>query len=162
MTGPWNVSFPPNLGAPENVQLTELESWTENANEGVKYFSGTAAYNKTVVALQSWFRPGVKIVLNLGMVKDIAEVSVNGKALGTLWKEPYQVDVTNTLKSGANQLEIKVTNQWTNRLAGDYSAPPDKKVLTPSGPMMRGFGRPQQPAESGLLGPVTLVSKETR
>ncbi|MGD2095802.1 MAG: hypothetical protein PVH77_12415, partial [Phycisphaerales bacterium] len=99
---------------------------------------------------------------NLGIVKDIAEVSVNGKVLGTLWKEPYQVDITNALKSGVNQLQIKVTNQWTNRLTGDRLAPPDKKVLTPRRSMMRGFGRPQPPVESGLLGPVTLVSEETR
>jgi hypothetical protein len=162
VTGPWDVSFPPNLGAPEKIQLNKLESWTENANEGVKYFSGTATYNKTVSAPQSWFRPGGKITLNLGMVKDIAEVSVNGKALGTLWKEPYRVDITSALKSGENQLQIKVTNQWTNRLIGDRSAPPDKKVLTPSSSMMRGFGGPRQLLESGLIGPVTLVSEETR
>ncbi|MBN1805255.1 MAG: hypothetical protein JW837_08400 [Sedimentisphaerales bacterium] len=160
ITGPWDVSFPANLGAPEKIQLTKLESWTENANQGVKYFSGTATYSKTVSAPQSRFRPGAKIMLNLGVVKDIAEVRVNGKTLGTLWKEPYQVDVTGTLKSGTNQLEIKVTNEWTNRLTGDRSAPADKKVLTAGHPMMLGFGRPPPLVESGLIGPVTLVSVE--
>ena len=161
LAGPWNVSFPPNLGAPANIQLSELECWTENTNQGVKYFSGTATYNKTVSAPQSWFRPEVKIMLDLGIVKDIAQVSVNGKALGTLWKQPYRVDVTGILKSGENKLEIKVTNEWTNRLIGDRSAPPDKKVLTAGHPMMLGFGRPQLLVESGLIGPVKLVSVET-
>ena len=96
-------------------------------------------------------------MLNLGTVGDLAEVSVNGKALGILWKSPYQVDVTGALKPGANQLEIKVTNEWTNRLIGDRSAPPEKRVLagSPAGGI---FGAPQTLGESGLLGPVTFVS----
>jgi hypothetical protein len=160
VAGPWDINFPPKLGAPEKIQLNKLESWTENSNQGLKYFSGTATYNKTVLAPQSWFRPGEKIMLNLGIVKDVAEVWVNGKALGTLWKEPYQVDVTDTLKSGTNQLEIKVTNEWTNRLIGDRSASAEKKVLTAGHPMMLGFGRPPPLVESGLIGPVMLVSVE--
>ena len=162
VAGPWDVSFPPNLGAPEKIQLNKLESWTENINQGVKYFSGTATYKKMVLVQQSWFRPGAKIMLSLGIVKDIAEISINGKALGTLWKEPYQVDVTGILKSGTNQLKIKVTNEWTNRLVGDRSAPADKKVLTAGHPMMLGFSGPRPVAESGLIGPVTLVSVENR
>jgi hypothetical protein len=161
LTGPWDISFSPNLGAPANIQLTELQSWTENENQGVKYFSGTATYDKTVLAPQSWFRPGATVMLNLGIVKDIAEVSVNGKALGILWKEPYQVDVTGVLKTGANQLEIKVINEWTNRLIGDRSAPPEKKVLAAGHPMMLGFGTPKPLVQSGLIGPVILVSVET-
>ena len=162
VSGPWDLSFPPNLGAPAKTQLAKLESWTANADEGVKYFSGTATYTKTVQAPRNWFRPGAKVVLDLGTVKDIAEVSVNGRALGTLWKAPYQVDVTGVLKPGANQLEIKVTNEWTNRQIGDRSAPPDKKVLAASGSMMGGFGGPPSLAESGLIGPVTMISVVTR
>ena len=160
--GPWDVSFPPNLGAPAKIQLAKLESWTANADEGVKYFSGTATYTKIVRAPRSWFHPGAKVLLHLGMVKDLAEVSINGNALGTLWKAPYQLDVTSALRPGANQLEIKVTNEWTNRQIGDRSAPPDKKVLAASGPMMGGFGGPPTLAESGLIGPVTIVSVVTR
>ena len=156
--GPWTVSFPSNLGAPAKITLAKLESWTANADEGVKYFSGTATYTKTVQVDRRWFRgvrPGERILLNLGTVNDLAEVSVNGKALGILWKSPYQVDVTGALKPGANQLEIKVTNEWTNRLIGDRSAPPDKKVLAVGVP---GFGPPPTLKDSGLLGPVTFVS----
>jgi hypothetical protein len=157
--GPWTVNFPSNLGAPPKITLAKLETWTANTDEGVKYFSGTATYTKTVKADRRWFRQESRsrerILLNLGSVNDLAEVSVNGQALGILWKSPYQVDVTGALKPGENKLEIKVTNQWTNRLIGDRSASADKKVLAPGVP---GFGPPPTLKDSGLLGPVTFVS----
>jgi len=160
--GPWDVTFQPNLGAPERIQLATLESWSANADQGVKYFSGTATYTKTVRAPQGWFQPGTELLLDLGDVGDVAEVSVNGKPLASLWKPPYQVDVTSSLKRGENRLEVKVTNQWTNRQIGDRLAPPDKRVLaTPAGGRggMGGFGGGDQtPPPSGLLGPVTVVS----
>ncbi len=163
LSGPWEVTFPPDLGAPEKIELAGLQSWTANADEGVKYFSGTATYTKTVQTPSSWFPAGAKVTLDLGAVRDLAEVSVNGQALGTLWKEPYHVDVTGVLKPGANRLEIKVTNQWTNRLAGDRSAPPDRKVLSGGGGGFGGFGRRSQILpESGLLGPVTIISQTSR
>jgi hypothetical protein len=156
--GPWDISFSPNLGAPEKIQLTELQSWTENTDDGVKYFSGTATYTKTILAPQSWFENQAKLLLDLGMVRDIAELSVNGRILGTLWKPPYRMDVTGTLKSGENKIQIKVANQWTNRLIGDRSAPADKKVL-PVGGGMFFFGRMPPLSDSGLIGPVTVISE---
>jgi hypothetical protein len=94
-------------------------------------------------------------LFDLGAVKDLAEVSVNGQAVGTRWKSPYQIDVTDALKPGSNQLEIKVTNQWTNRLIGDRLATADKRVLAVAVP---GFGPPPTLKDSGLLGPVSIVS----
>ena len=104
-------------------------------------------------ALGAWFRPGAQIMLNLGMVNDLAEVSINGRSMGILWKQPYEVDLTSVLKPGANQLEIKVTNEWTNRIIGDRAAPADKKVLST---LPQSFGPPPPLAPSGLLGPVTV------
>lgn len=155
--GPWTVSFPPSLGAPPKITLTKLESWSANADEGVKYFSGTATYTKTVQIARNWFRPGQRILLSLGAVNDLAEVSVNGQTLGILWKWPYQLDVTGALKPGANQLEIKVTNEWTNRLIGDRSVARGERVLIATLPPP-GVGAPPLLNESGLLGPVTFVS----
>ncbi|MBZ5584498.1 MAG: hypothetical protein LAQ30_20255, partial [Acidobacteriia bacterium] len=103
-------------------------------------------------------RPGRKLVLDLGGVKDIAEVAVNGKPLATLWKPPYQVDAAAAWKPGPNRLEIKVTNEWTNRQIGDRLLPAEKRVLAPAGGMMMGGrGGPQPPPESGLLGPVRVL-----
>jgi len=152
--GPWSISFPSNLGAPLKITLQRLESWSANADDGVKYFSGTATYTKTVNVDRRWLQSGEKILLNLGTVNDLAEVVLNGRSLEVLWKAPYEVDVTSALKVGQNQLEIKVTNEWTNRLIGDRLAPA-KRVLAEGPPP---FGPPPALTTSGLLGPVTFVS----
>lgn len=157
--GPWDVAFQPNLGAPATIQLANLESWTANEDAGVRYFSGTATYTKTMQAARNWFRPNARLILDLGAVDDIAEVSINGRQLATVWKPPYKIDVTNSIEPGENRLEIRVTNQWTNRQIGDRLAPPDKKVLPAAalgfGPI---GGGNQTPPPSGLLGPVTMNS----
>ncbi len=157
--GAWTVSFPEKLGAPASVQLASLESLTANADAGVKYFSGTATYTRTLNAPAAWFQPGAATLLDLGRVGDIAEVTINGRALGQLWKAPYRLDVSSVLKPGDNQIEIKVTNEWTNRIAGDRAAPADKKILAEL-PQARGFGGPPPPLpESGLIGPITILTK---
>ncbi|MCF7864629.1 MAG: hypothetical protein K9L89_07560, partial [Kiritimatiellales bacterium] len=121
IAGPWTVSFPPGKQAPASVILPKLVSWTESGDDGVKYFSGTATYRTEF----DWKPETGKTVLNLGTVKNVAEVSLNRKSLGTLWKPPYQMDVTAALKPGKNDLEIKVTNLWPNRLIGDAKLHPD-------------------------------------
>jgi len=167
LAGPWTLNFPANLGAPSSVQLQKLASWTESSDAGVKYFSGTAAYVKTVQAPAAWFRPGQHIWIDLGKVRDIAEVKVNGKSSGLTWAPPYRLDVTAALTPGANKLEIAVTNEWTNRQIGDRLGPADKHILsTPAAPARPGGGGgfgpgPQTPPESGLLGDVTFVAKRS-
>ena len=94
------------------------------------------------------------MILDLGSVREIAEVSVNGKPVGgILWKAPFDADVTEALKPGANRLEIKVTNLWPNRMIGDLQPSATKKYT------FTDF-KPYKPAspllESGLLGPVKL------
>ena len=162
IAGRWILKFPPNLGAPAQIMLDKLESWNANSDDGVKYFSGTATYTTTVQVESRWIRQDDKVFLNLGGVNDLAEVTINGRPLGILWKSPYQVDVTNAIRPGANQLEIKVTNEWTNRLIGDRSAPPEKRVLSTTLPAAGGPGAPQILSDSGLLGPVRLVSISTK
>lgn len=150
----WNVSFPPNLGAPEKIALDKLISLSEHAEDGVKYFGGTATYSKEFTLGKEWFgKTNSKFLLNLGIVKDIAEISVNGKSLGTLWKLPYQLDITSALKQGGNKIEVKVTNQWTNRITGDILHP-DKKIL--SGVGLRFGAGGNQLIDSGLIGPVVI------
>jgi hypothetical protein len=86
--------------------------------------------------------------------------------VATLWKPPYRVDVTRRVTFGENRLEIKVTNQWTNRIAGDRVVATEKRVLGAGGAPGRGgpggFGGQQALGESGLLGPVTIVSETSR
>lgn len=126
LAGPWQVSFPPDRGAPESIELEELVSWPDSSEPGVKYFSGTATYRRTF-DVGSWYSDVSTrhLLLDLGRVEVIAEVRVNGEDLGVLWKEPYRLDITRALKPGENELEILVTNLWPNRLIGDEQEPPD-------------------------------------
>jgi hypothetical protein len=160
--GPWKVTFPPNWGAPASVEMPELISWTASSNLGIKYFSGTATYSRELRAPAAWFHPGQHVVLVLDQVRDLAQVSVNGRPVGLVWAPPYRVDVTSALKPGLNRIEIEVTNEWTNRIVGDRLGPPEERVLPDAGPAPRGggaFSGPREPAESGLLGSVKLVGK---
>lgn len=132
LTGDWQVSFPPNLGAPERITLPKLIPLNTHDQDGVKYFSGTATYAKTLNVPATAKSSNKRLFLDLGQVGVIANVMINGKDLGTLWKQPYRLDVTNAVKAGANTLQISVTNLWPNRLIGDEHLPdPDK--FTPGG-----------------------------
>ncbi|MDR1674911.1 MAG: hypothetical protein LBR86_00335 [Tannerella sp.] len=122
--GPWRLSFPPDWGAPAHVRLDKLISWTEHPDTGVKYFSGTAAYDKTF----RWeARPdtGFRVILDLGRLSHFAEVTLNGKTFPTLWKPPYCLDITEAVRTGENTLLVKITNLWPNRLIGDEQLPDD-------------------------------------
>jgi hypothetical protein len=152
ISGPWEISFPSGLGAPGKITLDTLKSWTLNAEEGIKYFSGTATYTKSFEASRSFLDKGVKFILDLGKVGDMAEVTINGSQTGLLWKTPFQADITGLIRKGTNRIEIKITNEWTNRLAGDMKSAPGKKIL--NSPL---FVRATILNESGLLGPVKIL-----
>jgi hypothetical protein len=155
LQGPWQVSFPPNWGAAPQVRFDKLVSWTSYPDDGVRYFSGTATYAKDVVAPPSWFMHGAKITLDLGSVKEIAEVSVNGKAVGgILWKPPFRADVTSALRPGSNHLEVKITNLWPNRIIGDQQPNATRKYAWLD---YRPFKASTPLLESGLMGPVKLL-----
>jgi hypothetical protein len=152
--GPWEVSFEPNRGAPEKITLDKLTSWSDSTDDGVKYFSGHGTYTKTVDAPADWFKPGVQLWLDLGDVKNLAEVTVNGKALGIVWKAPYRLDVTSAMKPGENKLEIRVANLWVNRLIGDQQPNAAKKyTFTTHNP----YKATSPLLPSGLLGAVQMM-----
>jgi hypothetical protein len=155
--GPWAVAFPPNWGAPPSITLDTLRSWSDNADPGVKYFSGTGTYTRTIDIPASWIAGNQHLWIDLGDVKNLAEVSVNGRSLGIVWHAPYRVDLTPALRPGSNQLAISVTNAWVNRLIGDQQPGATHYTFTTVKPYHA--DSPLQP--SGLLGPVTLTSVET-
>jgi len=117
--GPWEVRFAPNWGAPERVTLEELISWSDHPDPGVKFFSGTATYTKTITVPSGFTARDHRLRLSLGRVAVIAEVAMNGRPLGTLWKAPFDLDVTDAVKPGDNEIEVKVVNLWINRQIGD-------------------------------------------
>jgi hypothetical protein len=123
VTGGWSVHFDPKWGGPASAQFDTLDNWTTRPEEGIKYYSGTAVYKKTI-SLPA-IKPGKKVYLDLGDVKHLATVSVNGKKLGVLWTTPWQIDISSALTVGNNVFEIAVTNVWANRLIGDEKQPPD-------------------------------------
>jgi hypothetical protein len=153
--GSWEVNFQKDRGAPIEVTLNNLASFTENQEPGIKYFSGTATYTKTVTADKNWIGVKGQLWLDLGNVKNIAEVKVNGKVLGVVWKRPFRVDISNELRAGDNLIEIKVTNLWVNRLIGDQQSSATKKITYTTMPFYQADS-PLLP--SGLLGPVKIVS----
>jgi hypothetical protein len=180
ISGGWHLSFPPNWGAPSSVALDKLISWTAHANDGVRYFSGTATYEKEIEIAAASLKTGRELWLDLGAVKNFAEVSLNGQDLGVFWKPPFRVNVSAAAKSGANRLVVKVTNLWPNRLIGDEQLPPDVEwngLQLKEWPQWLLDGKPSPTGrltfttwhhwtktspllESGLLGPVTLRTAE--
>lgn len=126
LEGSWKLSFPPNWGAPASVTLDRLISWHEHADSGVKYFSGTATYEKEVqITADALVKGGSVLWIDLGLVKNLAKVKVNGVDLGILWKKPFRVDIASAARVGSNRLEIQVANLWPNRLIGDEQLPED-------------------------------------
>jgi hypothetical protein len=129
--GPWRFHFE---GVEEPVVSRDVGSWTDKWPD----FSGTGWYEKEIVVDREWLGAGRKIYLDLGEVKNIAAVRVNGTSAGVQLWPPYRFEVTELLTPGTNRLEIGVTNTLANRF---------------------GQGRPglvEKPA-SGLLGPVRLI-----
>jgi hypothetical protein len=113
--------------------------------------------NERTLFSTAWFVPDARIWLDLGDVKNLAEVSVNGTSLGILWKRPFRVDVTGALKPGANQIEVKVTNLWVNRMIGDRQ-PDASTKYTFTSPAFYKADSPLLP--SGLLGPVQILRSD--
>ena len=172
----WEVAFQPNRGAPASVKLPRLTDLSRHADEGIRHFSGTVTYSRRfqISDLNS------QIVLDLGAVHNLAEVILNGRNLGVFWKQPFRVDVSGALKTGSNELEIRVTNLWVNRLIGDakkmaalgvayngrngviskwptwvlQDAPPAEAPVSFATWRQWDGTEPLQP--SGLIGPVTL------
>jgi hypothetical protein len=159
ISGPWKVNFPPKWGAPPSVVFDRLISWTESENQGIKYFSGTATYENSFKVDAGM---GNKvIIIDLGEVRDVAEVFINGKSAGILWKKPYQTDISRLVKTGVNDLKVEIVNLWVNRMTGDMLSDPKDRFCKTNQSYMKsevwpGGDEPFRLQTAGLLGPVTL------
>ncbi len=184
--GSWNVTFTLNWGAPPKVVFDKLISWSEHPDPGVKYYSGTATYRINFNVPAEMVAKGRQLSLDLGKVEVMAEVTLNGKNLGILWKSPYRTEVTSAVRTGENTLEVKVANLWINRMIGDEELPEDSDRVwggeltdgtLKSWPKWLEQGRPSPTGRftftthrqwkkgeplraSGLLGPVMLRAAE--
>ncbi|MGA2497014.1 MAG: glycosyl hydrolase [Tepidisphaeraceae bacterium] len=150
LPGPWAVRFDPKWGGPESVTFETLADWSKRPEDGIRHYSGTAIYTKTFTA------PVVRdqrLYLNLGQVEVMAQITLNGKGLGIVWKPPYRVDITDAVKPDENALELRVVNLWPNRLIGDQSLPEAKQFTRTT---WNPFKKDSPLLPSGLLGPVTI------
>ena len=177
--GPWTVRFPTGKGAPEKITLDRLGSWIKHDHEGVRHFSGTGTYENKFRIDDDWLEQHYRVYLDLGRVEVLANLVINGQDMGALWKPPYRVDITRAIKKGDNELVVKVTNLWPNRLIGDEKLPAENEyadygyILEFPGWFREGRPKPaggrqtfatwkhfhsDSPLmESGLLGPVRIV-----
>ena len=186
LDGPWQVTFPPNLGAPASATFDTLLSWPDHPDAGIRFFSGTATYTQTFELPSALFGEGRELTLDLGRVEVIAQVTLNGRSLGTLWKPPFRVRADGVAKPGANTLSVRITSLWPNRLIGDAALPddipwqsPEKAVSLPASwpewlikgqPRPSGriafctrknvYGKTDPLLPSGLLGPVTFSAAQ--
>jgi alpha-L-rhamnosidase len=152
LTGPWTLAFQPGRGAPTSVTIPALTDWSRDKINEIKYFSGIGTYRNALTIPASAIAKGKALMLDMGDVRDVAEVFVNGKSAGTLWKAPYRIDISSFAKPGKNALEIRVANLWVNRLIGD--AQPGAKPITFTTLKTYTAGAPLR--GSGLIGPVKL------
>jgi hypothetical protein len=179
--GPWQVRFAPGRGAPAEATFDRLVSWSDHSDAGVKFFSGEATYLKRLDIPRERLDKNQRLYLDLGIVAALARMTLNGKDLGTLWKPPFVVDISDTAKAGANTLEVRVVSLWPNRMIGDEHLPEDSE-RNPDGTLKKWpawllEGKPSPTGRftftswrlwkkndpllpSGLLGPVTLRSTQ--
>lgn len=149
---PWTVSFDlAQRGPEEAVVLEALTDWAESEDERIKYYSGTAFYDNTFMLDK--LPESAKVIIDLGEFTAMAKVTVNGKYAGGLWTPPYQLDISDLVREGENELKIEIVNTWVNRIIGDMRLPEaERKIWAPVNPY--DAESPLQP--SGLLGPVTI------
>ncbi len=153
LEGPWTVSFQPGRGAPEQSVPLAAGSWSDNADDRIRYFSGTAAYSKSFDLPKGW--SGHRLALDLGDAREVADVWLNGKWLGSRWTAPFRLDATAAAKPGRNRLTIKIANLWVNRLIGDAQPGAMQKYSFTAIPT---YGADAPLRASGLLGPVSIES----
>ncbi len=169
--GSWRVTFPKGWGAPPEAIFDRLISWTESKEEGIKYFSGTASYFKTIILPEELFENSAMIELSLEEVCDVAEVYLNGESAGILWKEPYRLNITDWVQPGENELKVEIVNQWVNRLTGDMLSDPKNRFCRTNQPYIRsddqGYDNWIENSDetfslkaSGLMGKVEILFKK--
>ncbi|MEO7488018.1 MAG: glycosylhydrolase-like jelly roll fold domain-containing protein, partial [Ferruginibacter sp.] len=176
LNAPWTVSFDPVWGGPKKIIFDSLRDWTKHPQQGIKYYSGIAVYKQRFDVDGLVKTTGKRFYLDLGEVKNIARVKLNGKDLGVVWTAPWKVDITSTVKEKNNHLEIEVANLWPNRLIGDEELP-DDGIKDDKWPDWLLKGQPRTSGrftfttfkhyekgaplfKSGLIGPVTIVQTD--
>ncbi len=161
LNGQWELHFDPKWGAPEKVEIDGLKSWTEFADQGIRYYSGAAHYFKKF-NLSAKDIKGQKLMLDLGNVQEMASIKINGYQSQVMWCAPFRFDISNWVRSGTNELEVEVVNLWVNRLIGDGKLPAEKRLTKTNIIKFNAPDAEKYLRESGLLGPVEIKVSHLR
>lgn len=172
LDGAWDVHFNPDFGGPEKRVFPYLSDWSQHPDDSIKYYSGIATYLKEFVLPKAISGRKQSIYIDLGEVKNMARIKINGKEAGVLWTNPWKLDISSLVKKGTNLLEIEVANLWVNRLIGDellshdgieqgqwpawlanQQKRSDKRVTFTTYPH---YAKNDPLLKSGLIGPVTI------
>ena len=158
LTGPWEVRFPHGWDAPTRQVFVALHSWTDATNAATRAFSGIATYAKQFHLSAAQLPSGQRVVLDLGEVREVARVYLNGREVGLSSFAPHVLDVSDLLRPGENSLLVEVANTWLNRLIADDALPEGQRKTQTNltGPAAGKRWRDAPPKPSGLLGPVRL------
>jgi hypothetical protein len=173
LDGPWDLSFDTVWGGPGHIVFSELTDWSKRQEDGIKYYSGSAVYTKTFdLPENTSISKDSRYYLDLGILRNLGRIKLNGSDLGILWTAPWQVNITDLILQKGNKLEVTVANLWINRLIGDEFQPwdgvtdgkwPEWLLNGTKRPTNRftftthRFYRKDDPlSESGLIGPVTI------
>lgn len=153
INSPWQVSFEPGKRGPAKEILFEhLDDWAKSNNDSIKYFSGTATYKNNFINID--FKKDEQIFLDLGDVRNMARIKINGKEVGGLWTAPWRINITPFLNNSKNTVEIEVVNLWVNRMIGDSKLPQQERKTW----LANNYFNPTDPLKpSGLLGPVKIL-----
>ena len=150
----WMLKFDSAAGGPKvPLNFSKLSSWSQG-DSSIRYYSGSVVYSKTVEVISQNGFPISEAWLMLQSIHNIATVKVNGVDCGTIWTQPYSVDISKAIKEGTNTIEITVTNTWHNRLIGDQLLPEAKRITWTAAPF-RLKDKPLLPA--GIVGEVKLI-----
>ena len=129
------------LSTPVRLQTEEgvisAGDWSETG--ALRFYSGGINYMQQVNLPETLY--GKKAVLNLGDIVATCEVKVNGVSAGILLSSPYQLEITQLLKPGKNEIEVLVYST----LANHYQTIPTPYRGDP---------------KAGLIGPVSLLFEE--
>lgn len=153
ITPPWTVVFDKKYVPVEKVVFDKLISWTQHQNSDIRYYSGAGTYIKEF-EIKTDNLSDKKYYLDLGYLRELASVKINGKEVGIVWAPPFRVEITSALKSGMNKLEVTIVNFWPNRIIGDMNLPENKRFTKTN---IRKFTKDSPLMESGLFGPVRIL-----
>jgi len=164
--GPWEVDFPKKRKGPGKVEFENLISWPEAEDDRIRFFSGIATYVKEINISEQYLANARQIFIDLGHVREVAEVYVNDRSAGITWFKPYRLNITELVKPGVNTIRVEVANTWANRLAGDAKLPEYERISHSNVVRLpNAWAIPMKDIpnaefglmESGMMGPVSVI-----